>query len=177
MSTYLGTDKSRLLMRAFVISQFQYCPLVWMFHSRKMNNKINRLLERALRIAYKDYTSRFVSLLEKDRSVTIHQRNVQLLMTEMFKTTNNLNIYIHFYQYMPIHFYFLWYIQLIMVLKQSNTEGSVFGTLFHRKLRIQILWNNLRIKSNTGTIKAATVDFAGSIFLSLAFYSFTPFLI
>ena len=91
MSTYLGTDKLRLLMRAFVTSQFQYCPLVWMFHSRKMNNKINRLHERALRIAYKDYTSSFVSLLEKDRSVTIHQKNVQLLMTEMFKTTNNLN--------------------------------------------------------------------------------------
>ena len=40
MSTYIGTDKLRLLMRAFVTSQFQYCPLVWMFHSRKMNNKI-----------------------------------------------------------------------------------------------------------------------------------------
>ena len=91
MSTYLGTDKLRLLMRAFVTSQFQYCPLVWMFHSRKMNNKINRLHERALRIAYKDYASSFESLLEKDRSVTIHQKNVQLLMTEMFKTINNLN--------------------------------------------------------------------------------------
>ena len=91
MSAYLGTDKLRLLMRAFVTSQFQYCPLVWMFHSRKMNNKINRLHERALRIAYKDYTSSFVSLLEKDRSVTIHQKNVQLLMTEKFKTKNNLN--------------------------------------------------------------------------------------
>ena len=56
-----------------------------------MNNKINRLHVRALRIAYQDYASRFVSLLEKDGSVTTHQKNVQLLMTEMFKTTNNLN--------------------------------------------------------------------------------------
>ena len=91
MSAYLGTNKLRLLMRAFVTSQFQYCPLVWMFHSRKMNNKINRLHERALRIACKDYASSFESLLEKDGSVTIHQKNVLLLMTEMFKTTNNLN--------------------------------------------------------------------------------------
>ena len=82
-STYLGTDKLRLLMRAFLTSQFQYCPLVWMFHSRKMNDKVNRLHERALRIAYKDYTASFVSLLEKYGSVTIHQKNVQLLMTEM----------------------------------------------------------------------------------------------
>ncbi len=91
MSAYLGTDKLRLLMRAFVTSQFQYCPLVWMFHSRKMNNKINRLHERALRIAYKDYSSSFATLLEKDRSVTVHEKNMQLLMTEMFKTINNLN--------------------------------------------------------------------------------------
>ena len=75
-------------------------------------------------------------------------------------------------------FYFLWYIQLIMVLNQSDTEGSVFGTLFHRKLRILLLCNNSRIKSNIGTMKAATADFAGSIFLGSAFYSFysfTPF--
>ena len=61
-----------------------------------------------------------------------------------------------------------------------HTEGSVFGTLFHRKLRILLLCNNLRIKSNIGTMKAATADFAGSIFLGSAFYSFysfTPFLI
>ena len=77
MSDYLGTDKLRLLMRAFVTSQFQYCPLVWMFHSRKMNNKINRLHERALRIAYKDFCSSFATLLEKDRSVTIHEKNLQ----------------------------------------------------------------------------------------------------
>ena len=91
MSAYLGTDKLRLLMKAFVTSQFQYCPLVWMFHSRRMNSKINRLHERALRIAYKDYTSTFVALLEKDKSVTIHQKNLQLLMIEMFKTANNSN--------------------------------------------------------------------------------------
>ena len=66
---------------------------------------------------------------------------------------------------------------VIMVLKQSDTEGSVFGPLFHRKLRILLLCNNLRIKSNVRTMKAATADFAGSIFLGSAFYSFTQFLI
>ena len=76
---------------------------------------------------------------------------------------------------MPLHFYFLRYIQLLMVLKQSDVEGSVFGSLFDRKLRIQIVCNNLRIKLNIGTMKAATADFAGSIFLGSAFYSFTLF--
>ena len=76
-------------MRAFVISQFQYFPLVWMFHSRHLNNKINRIHERALRIAYKDYKSSFNTLL--DKSVNIHAKNLKTLMIEVFKTRENIN--------------------------------------------------------------------------------------
>ena len=72
-------------MKTFVFSQFNYCPLVWMCHSRKLNNKINRLQERALRIVYNDKSSTFYQLLEKDKSVTIHTRNLQYLATEIFK--------------------------------------------------------------------------------------------
>ena len=46
----LSFEKSRTLIKSFVESQFGYCPLVWMFHNRKENNKINRLHERSLRI-------------------------------------------------------------------------------------------------------------------------------
>ena len=38
--------KKRIVMSAFIESQFCYCPLVWMFCSRKMNHKINRIQER-----------------------------------------------------------------------------------------------------------------------------------
>ena len=91
MSPYMGSSKLRVLLRSFVISQFQYCPLVWMFHSRQLNNKINRIHERALRIAHKDYESTFEVLLSRDQSVTVHTKNLQTLMTEIFKTQNNLN--------------------------------------------------------------------------------------
>ena len=74
-------------MRAFVMSQFQYCQLACMFHSRHLNNKINKIHERALRIAYKDNVSSFDILLERDKSVTIHTKNLQTLMTEIFKKT------------------------------------------------------------------------------------------
>ena len=91
MSPYMDSSKLRVLLRSFVISQFQYCPLVWMFHSRQLNNKINRIHERALRIAHKDYESTFEVLLSRDQSVTVHTKNLQTLMTEIFKTQNNLN--------------------------------------------------------------------------------------
>ena len=56
-----------------------------MFHSRAFNNKINRIHKRALRITYKDKSSRFQELLENDNSVSIHHRNVQKLSIEIYK--------------------------------------------------------------------------------------------
>ena len=82
--------KLELLMKTFVMSQFRYCSLIWMFHDRNLNNKINKIDERALRIAYKDNISSFENLLEMDNSVTVHQRNLQLLMVEIYKTKSNL---------------------------------------------------------------------------------------
>ena len=72
-------------MNSFLISQFNYCPLVWMCHSPLMNNKINRLHEKCLPIVYSDKTSFFEELLDKDRSATINIRNLQVLATEMLK--------------------------------------------------------------------------------------------
>ena len=91
ISPYMDHRKLRALMRAFITSQFQYCPLIWMFHSRQLNKKINKIQERALRIIYKDAESTYSELLEKDCAVTIHTKNLQLLMTEMYKTRNDLN--------------------------------------------------------------------------------------
>ena len=52
-------------MKAFIESQFGYCPLIWMFHSRGVNSKINHLHERSLRIVYEDNISSFEDLLKK----------------------------------------------------------------------------------------------------------------
>ena len=73
------------------ISSYYYCPLVWMFCRRKLNNKINAIHERALRIAYCDKHSTFQQLLEKDNSISTHHRNLQVLWTGMFKVNMNLS--------------------------------------------------------------------------------------
>ena len=56
---FMNISKRRILMNLFFNSQFNCCPLVWMFHSRSVNNKINRLHERVLRIVYNDFKSSF----------------------------------------------------------------------------------------------------------------------
>ena len=88
---YMSIPKRKLIMNSFFTSQFDYCPLVWMCHSRSMNSKINRLHETCLRIIYSDKSSSFEELLQKDESVTIHVKNIQKLATEMFKVFKNLS--------------------------------------------------------------------------------------
>ena len=78
-------------METFIQSQFNYCPLVWMFHNRTLNHKINKLHERALRIVYRNDNLTFQELLDKDNSVTIHYQNLQRLSIEMYKIKNNLS--------------------------------------------------------------------------------------
>ena len=87
---YMDFPKRRLIIKAFVTSQFDYCPLIWMFHSRALNNKINSIHERALRITYSDRTSTFEELLNKDNSASIHHRNLQVLVTELYKVKSNM---------------------------------------------------------------------------------------
>ena len=91
IAPYMNIQKRRTIMKSFVTSQFSYCPLIWMFHSRRLNNKINSIHERALRITYQDNTSTFQELLNKDNSVSIHHRNLQVLATEMFKICRGLS--------------------------------------------------------------------------------------
>ena len=80
-----------MLVETFTESQFGYWPLVWMFHSRTVNKKIDHLHEMSLQIFYKDYISSFEDLLKRDKSVTIHHRNIQSLAKELFKVMQNLS--------------------------------------------------------------------------------------
>ena len=72
-------------MKAFIMLQFSYCPLVWTCHSRALNNKINKLHERALQLVYDDWQSIFEELLNIDRLGSVHHNNLQVLATELYK--------------------------------------------------------------------------------------------
>ena len=70
--------KQRMTMKASIVSEF------WLLHI-VIDVPVNKLHERALRIVYQDHASSFTELLEKDNSTTIHNRNIQLSATELFK--------------------------------------------------------------------------------------------
>ena len=88
----MNIRKWRILMNLIFNSQFNYCPLFWMFHNRSVNSKINHLHERISRIEYSDFKSSFENLLEKDGTVSIYVKSLEILATEMFKISKNFYV-------------------------------------------------------------------------------------
>ena len=91
MAKLLSFNKRRTLFKAFLESQFKYCPIAWIFHSRLTNNKINKLHERALRIFYDDDILTFDQLLAMDKSFCIYHQNIQRLLIEIYKAIRDIS--------------------------------------------------------------------------------------
>ena len=64
---YMPFEKKKLLMNSFFNAQFNYCPLIWMLHSRSNNNKIKHLHERCLRLVKK------TKCLQKSFMIFLHK--------------------------------------------------------------------------------------------------------
>ena len=71
-------------------SQSNYCPLVWMFWSRQSNNLINKIHDRSLRISCKVQKTSYQNFLETHNELTIHQRYLQVITTEIYKIVNDV---------------------------------------------------------------------------------------
>ena len=153
--------KRRILMNAFFKAQFNYCPIIWMFHSRSLINKINRLHERCLRIIYKDRHSNFEKLRNKDNSVSIHYNNIHGLAIELYKIANDMSPKImskvfklkdtpcyylrHTLQFStdPIH-------SAYNETESASYLDQRFGKKYLQKLKIRNLLMGLKEKSKNG---------------------------
>ena len=111
-------------MKTFITSQFNYCPLTWMFHNRTLNNEINKLHERALRLVYDDINLSFQDLLDLDNSMAIHHRNIQKLVIEMYKIKNNLSP-------IPMKYIFKEYVNTYDLRNKRCWEAGNVRTVFY----------------------------------------------
>ena len=91
VTPHMSLSKIKILKNVFFSSQFSYCPLIWMCYSRIINKWIGRLQERCLRIIYGDKQSPIEELLEKDNSISIHDRNIQILAAEIYKVSKSIS--------------------------------------------------------------------------------------
>ena len=89
--SFLTQNQTDLILNAYVFSAFNYCPLVWMFCSKKAHNLIDKTFYRALCAKYYTFSHNFSDLLKKANMPSIHVRNLRLLVIEIFKSINRLN--------------------------------------------------------------------------------------
>ena len=88
---FLTTEEKKTLINSYFYSNFNYCPLVWMFSSAKSLNKVESLQKRALRFLYEDYVSSYEELLQKAGKETMKVNRLRSLCIEIYKSKNNIN--------------------------------------------------------------------------------------
>lgn len=91
ISKYLNENQLKLVLQSFIMSNFNYAPIIWMFCRKSSANQIENIHKRALRAVYNDYNSSYEQLLSKRGHVKIHEIHLRHLLCEIYKTTNGLN--------------------------------------------------------------------------------------
>ena len=91
LNMYISREQALTICNAVILSNFNYCPLIWLFYNEGANKEIDRTHKRALRILYEEYECPFEALLTRSGRFCIHVRNLQKLMTEIYKSMNQLN--------------------------------------------------------------------------------------
>ena len=133
-----------------------------MFCGRKSNNRINHLHERALRIVYNDNQSSFENFLRKDRSVSIHHRNICSFAIEIYKVKNNVSTPIMSELFEKRNLNSNIRSQADFSLHSVNTfAGNILqekcGALLLLKLKMPQVLKNSRLKLKVGDLKIVHV--------------------
>ena len=81
----IGLEERKILINSFIYANFNYCPLVWHFSSRKSINKIENIQKRALRFLLNDYSSDYETLMKKANKCTMEVKRLRLLAMGIFK--------------------------------------------------------------------------------------------
>ena len=84
-------EGKRVLINSYFVSNFNYCPLVWMFSNATSLKKIENLQKRALRFLYNNHQVPYEELLDKTNSSAMNIKRLRFLCVEVYKTSNNLN--------------------------------------------------------------------------------------
>ena len=75
----------KIVANAFIMSQFSYCPLIWMFRKRAMEQQTKQNSGKESKLKPTQNQPIFKEVLEKIKSDGIHQRNLQTLATEIYE--------------------------------------------------------------------------------------------
>ena len=72
---FLTVKKARILASAFINSQFNYAPLIWMFASKTAINKFLKIHYRRLQVVYREYHKSYEKLLQINKDIFVHKKH------------------------------------------------------------------------------------------------------
>ena len=87
---YLSLEKAKMLGNAFIDSQFNYASLIWKFSGKGLYLNMQKIHPKTLKVIYQSNKT-YEELLELSETVSIHQRHLRFLVTEVYKSTSYLN--------------------------------------------------------------------------------------
>ena len=88
---YISVYDQKLVVNAYVLSYFNYCPIVWHFCGKGNTHKIEKLHERVVRFMTDDHISDYAELLHKEKESTLYLKRARIIAQEVFKSINGLN--------------------------------------------------------------------------------------
>ena len=91
LNTYISRAQALLICNRVLLSNFNYCPLIWLFCKKGADKEINSTHKRVLRMLFEDYECPFEILLTRSGSACIHAKNLQKLMIEIYQSINHLS--------------------------------------------------------------------------------------
>ena len=91
MRPFVTEEKAITLSNSFVLSHFYCCPLIWVFCEKKAHSAIRKVYYRTLKIIYNDFYALFDEPLKINKSKSIHNRHLEFLLIEIFRSLNHLN--------------------------------------------------------------------------------------
>ena len=87
---FLNFEEKKTLINSYFYSNFNYCPLVWMFSSAKSLNNVESLQKGALYFLCEDFVSSYEELLRKAGKETMKVNRLRSLCIEIYKSINNI---------------------------------------------------------------------------------------
>ena len=159
---YLDNKQANILCKTTVLANFNYCPLIWMFSFKAANNEINRKHKRALRVLHKNNNSSFDKCLMKEAGITIHAKNLQKLMLEVFKTLKHLNPSYLWDLFNEKQIEYNLRTKNLVMLPQIKTQKYGINSIAFRG---SILWNalsdNIKTSENVAAFKKKIIGWKG----------------
>ena len=136
---YLSADKAKSLASAFVDSQLNYAPLIWIFAGKTLINKICKIHHRTLQVVYHGFDKSYDELPELNNDVSIHQRHLRYLAIELLKLIMHLNRHFiwSYFEEKPMPYNLRDGSKLVL----PKTKSSRFG-INSLQFGGSLLWNN-----------------------------------